>query len=128
MGTVSLSGVVVVGPDGSSAYAFPSAETTIPLIAATSDYAVSIDGLQVVASPTDYADAPGVGTGGTVTQGRFIYARSDAPLLVRLTTTAGVAIVPIEGLLILEFTADAPLTKLEVKGTGRLSYLVAGQS
>lgn len=128
MGTVSLSGVVVLGPDGSSAYAFPNAETTIPLIAATSDYAVSTDGLHIVASADDYVDAPGVGTTGPVTQGRFLYARSDAPLLLRLTTAAGTAIVQIEGLLILEFAADSPLTKLEVKGIARLSYLVAGQS
>jgi hypothetical protein len=127
MGQISLSGVVVVGPDGSTV-AFPGAETTIPLVAATSDYAVSSPGLMNANSPDDYVPMAGVGVDGPVTAGQFLYVRTESAVRLRLTTAAGVAVVPVSGLLILEFAGDASLTSLEVEGVSRVEYLVAGQS
>jgi len=131
MGQISLAGAVVVGPDGSTV-AFPGAETTIPLVATTSDYAVSSPGLMAVNSPASYVPMAGIGDDGPVTAGRFIYVRTESALLLRLTTTNEttdtVAVLPVDGLLILEFSADSPLTFLEVKGVSRIEYLVAGQA
>jgi hypothetical protein len=126
MGQVSLAGVLVVGPSGSSV-AFPGSETTIPLVATTTDYAVASPGLANVASSDAYVDLVGVGATGPVTAGRLLYVRTEGSVLLRLTTTAGVAVVPVAGLCLMEFPEGTPLTKLEVIGTSRIEYLVAGQ-
>jgi hypothetical protein len=128
MGQISLSGVIVLGPSGSSV-AFPGAETTIPLVATNNDYAVSSPaGLMNVNSASAYVAMPGVGAAGPVTAGRLLYVRTDGPLSIRMTAGSTTAVVMVDGLLVTEFAEAAPLTLLEVEGVGRVEYLVAGQS
>ena len=129
MGQVNLAGILSVGTDTSKSV-FPAAETTIPLIATTSDYAVSSPaGLMSIVSLSTFVPIQGVGTNGPVTRGLFLYLKTDAEMVLRVTTqtTSAAQVLPINGLVILEFQPDDALTLLEIKGSGRVEYLVAGQ-
>lgn len=128
MGSISLAGVVVAGPDG-AATGFPGSEITAPLMLTTTDYLVSNHaGPMKIDSDETYVPIAGVGSDGSVTHGLFLYLRTDASIDVRITTTLGVSAIPVSGLVVLEFSSAAPMTALEVRGVGRVEYLVAGQS
>jgi hypothetical protein len=130
VGAINLAGALIVGPDTSNT-GFPGNETSIPLIASNNDYAVSDTGLMNVASDDDYIPVPGVSEDGPVTNARLLYVRTNGALLIRITTPTAAdtpQVLPVNGLLLMEFPEADPLQLLEVKGTARLEYLVAGQT
>jgi hypothetical protein len=84
---------------------------------------------RTISSPSAFIDLGEPGN--AVTKATFLYLKSDAPLDVRLTTDDGsggdvVAVVPVEGLCLLEFSSSKHLKLLEVQGSGRLEYFVSG--
>lgn len=124
MGTLTVKGAIIAGPDRPTTD-FPTAETNVALVSKVRDYAVAMPhALVAVASPSAYVDVPGIGD--AVTQVAFLYVRAEAALLFRLTTVDGTSVLRIDGLVVLEFAAAAPLTGLEVQGSGRYEILAAG--
>lgn len=128
MGEIALTGALVVGPGGVQT-TFPGGETVIALALAQVEYLVSTGNmLTKVTSPAAYVGLAGVGADGPVTKGRLLYVRSNALVLLRLTTPDGVAVVPANGLGVWEFPEDHELTLLEVQSaSATVEYLVAGQ-
>jgi len=126
---LGLTGALILGPGGVQT-TFPGGETTVALALGQDEYVVSTGVmLAKVASPAAYVPLPGVGTDGPVTKGRLLYLRTNAAVLVRLTTSAGVAVLPIHGLHLLEFPEDQELTLLEAQGASvTVEYLIAGQA
>jgi hypothetical protein len=134
MGTnvVSFAGNIIASPGAASDCAFPAAITQIAfgsggnLLATAS----SLNAKQIT-SPAAYVTLDGIGTGETVTQGIFLYARTNQPMTLRMTTQGApdlVAEVPIYGTTLLQFPQANYLKLLEVKGSGTIEYLVAGAS
>lgn len=136
MGQIDLSGSLTAGPP-SAGSGFPSASEVIglQLLSSPKSSGVATGALVrtiAVADPTWLA-LSGVGATDTVTKCDTLVVRCTSSLLFRLTTDDGaggdvVSIVPIQGLLLLEFPADKFLKLLEVQGTGQLQYFVSGQS
>lgn len=71
-----------------------------------------------------------VGTGKSVTLALFLYLRTNQSTKVRLTTVGVsgdvVAVVPVNGLMILQFPTGAELKLLEVDSPGTVEYLACG--
>lgn len=124
MGKLTVAGMIVAGPDRPMTD-FPTVETNVPLVAKVQEFAVAMPhALVSVASPSAYVGVPGIGD--AVTAVSFLYLRTEAALLFRLTTADGTSVLRIDGLTVLEFSASAPLTALEVQGSGRYEILAAG--
>jgi hypothetical protein len=83
-----------------------------------------------IASPSAYITLAGVGADQAVTQGLMLYAVSGAPMWLRLTYSALpddiVSEQPISGLKLEQFPDANYLKLVEVKGSGSLTYIVAG--
>lgn len=71
-----------------------------------------------------------VGTGKSVSLALFLYLRTRDNTNVRLTTVGPsgdvVAVVPVNGLMMLTFPTGKELKLLEVDGTGTVEYMAAG--
>lgn len=124
MSKLTVVGTIVAGPSRPMTE-FPGIESTVPLVSKVQEYAVAMPhALVSVASPLAYVAVPGVGD--AVTTVNFLYLRTEVALKFRFTTADGVSELSVDGLLILEFAATAPLTSLEVQGAGRYEILAAG--
>lgn len=135
MSSLDLSGALTAGPATGSG--FPAASFTVPLAliaGASSSFQVASGVLtQLYASPAAFVALGGVGPTAAVTQGQFLYLKCDAASVLRITTDDGsggtaVVEVPVHGLVLIEFPALRPLELLEIKGTGKVEYLVCGAS
>ena len=77
-----------------------------------------------------FAALPGVGAGGVVTQGTFLFIRTLGTMQVRTTTyNAGgnvTAVEVINGIKAVEFDPGAYLVLLEVQGSGQVEYFASG--
>lgn len=138
MPNATLSGNLYVQPSDASG-AFPAGATSIPLALSPSPKSLTVDSGVVkrnVASPAAFVALSGVGASDAVTQGSFLYVRTNAPMQLRMTfnnPAGGVttAVVPVGssiggGLLVLEFDPTRYLTLLEAEGIGTIEYLVGG--
>jgi hypothetical protein len=132
-----LTGSVSGGPESSSGATFPAATFAAVLALRESSGKSFGCGTGVVRrtvnSPAAYLTLDGVGETATVTQGDFLYFKSDGLMLLRLTQDDGagsttVQVVPVHGLVVLEFPSSRALELLEVQGTGQIEYLVTGQT
>lgn len=136
MGVVQMTGALTAGPPSSGAGVFPTSlfQDSLLLGNSTAGKGFQASGSSVsrsIASPSSFVAIADVGTGGDVVEADFLYLRTDGDLDVELTTDDGnggdvVAVVPVSGLLALEFPADTFLKGLRVKGTARLTYFVSG--
>jgi hypothetical protein len=129
---LSCTGTLVAGPGSSTDGTFPAGSTTIPFAtnpdpkpasASTGDQVVNVN------NPS-FAALPGVGAGGVVTQGTFLFIRTLGTMQVR-TTTYNVngnvqAVEVINGFKAVEFDPGAYLVMLEVLGNGQVEYFVSG--
>lgn len=84
-----------------------------------------------VASPSAFVQLEGVGSDRTVTEGNLLYFRCNANMSLRITTDDGsggnvVSVVPVSGLVVIEFDDAKFLKLLELQGTGPVEYLVSG--
>lgn len=137
MGRVNVTGVVEGGPDSAAAGVFPSARFTAPL-ALRDTSGKSFDAAtgvltRTINSPSAFVPLDGVGPNATVTQGNFLYLKSDGQLDIRITHDDGsggqtVVIVPVHGVFIQEFPTTKSLELLEAQGSGKIEYLVTGPS
>ena len=133
---VSLAGNLQIGNLGVCEGAFPGALTTIPVFiggggcAGTKPAPAKFSGVQSYNSPGAFVALAGVGTGQPVTQGNFIYLKSDQAMQVRITQQNtpfdDVSIINVRGIFVLEFPDDHYLKLLEVKGVGKVEYVVSG--
>ncbi len=135
MGTISLSGILVAGPS-SGGDVFPGSSFQVPLSFGdgSKQFGVATGILtQQIASPSAFHGLAGVGAGGVVTQGAFLYFKTRASMLLRLTVDDGAggvetSVVPVQGIFVLEFSTSRPLELLEVQGSGPVEYFVSGAS
>lgn len=87
-----------------------------------------------VASPAAFVALQGVGATDTVTRGKVLYLKTNAPMLIRISNDDGAggtttATIPIEGgPMLLRFQAAKFLKLLEVQGSGQLAYLIVGDT
>jgi hypothetical protein len=134
MGQTRLDGSLQAGPPNATEGTFPASVFNTPLILTPNPkpWQVAEPTLtRRVSSPSSYKTLSGVGTNDTVTEATFIYLRTDANLLVRITQT--IATVPttavhsIRGLCILEFPDNEPVTLVEVQGTATIDFFAQGQ-
>lgn len=135
MNTIALDGSMLVG--GSCGGCSDGPTTQIPIgwggtCCSELPFAVDSGLVQRTINETDYIELPGVGTDQAVTQGLMLYfLLVSGSVTMKRTTYAQpddlVAEEPVGGLVILQYPAGAYLKKLEVKGSGVIRYLVAGQ-
>lgn len=134
MGQVKVDGTMSAGP-ASGGGSFPASSFDVPLalraspklfVAATGVLSRSID------SPTAFVELSEVGAAGSVSRADVLYLRASGPVDLRLTTDDGVggdvvAVVPVDGLVVLEFPVTKSAKKVEVKGTATLEVFASGQ-
>lgn len=129
---VTFQGNIVASPGQVSDCAFPGAITQIVFGGGQNIPAnTSVLHAKSVNSPTVYVTLDGLGAGETVSQGVFLYLKTNAQMTLRLTTQGTpdlVAEVPIFGTVIWQFPSTNYLKLLEVKGVGTLEYLIAGNA
>jgi len=131
-----MTGVVEGGPETSSAGVFPAARFTAPLSllagASGKQYGAGTGILvRTINSPSAMVPLDGVGPTSTVTQGDFLYLKSDGIMELELTTDDGaggqtVVVQPIQGVYAQEFPTTRPLEGLRIQGSGKIEYLVTG--
>lgn len=134
MDALVLTGSIVLGPVGSGDCSFPASTTNVPFSSypQSKPAAVSIRHAKSINSAAAFVALDGVGTGESVTQANFLYARSTSPMKYRLTQAdyAGgadiVSVVETQGLLINEFPTVGYLKLLEVQGVGTIEYVASG--
>lgn len=129
---LTFTGQLVCAPASSSDGGIPVGSTLIPFqtnpnpkpaSASTGDMVVNVNNVS-------FAPLPGIGAGGVVTQGTFMYIRSQSTMTIRTTTynIAGnvQAVETINGMKVVEFDPNAYLVLLEAQGSGQLEYFVSG--
>lgn len=134
MGVLKVSGSLDAGPPTVTSEAFPGASISVPLRLPSGSKSFSV-GTGVLPrrlnSSLAYVALDGVGPAATVTQGSFLYLRSDQPFLLRLTTDDGsggsvVTVLPVATLCLIEFDSTKFLKLLEGQGVANLEYFVCG--
>lgn len=129
---VTLSGTLLAGPPKSSCGGFQSAliNAAFELRPPNKTATVVDHGVRSLASHDSFADLNAVGTGKTVTQGTFLFARTSGPMTIRTTRNTGsgdvVSTQDVDGLFVLEFPVDKYLKLLEAQGSGSIEYFVSG--
>lgn len=133
MGQLKVEGALVAGPPQATDV-FPAGVLTHPLSTAQNPKGFQVAtgvltrNLNSAAAFLAFAE---LGANAAVTRGTFLYMRSDAVIDVRITTDDGaggdvVSVIPLQGLLILEFPGSKYLKLLEVQGSGKLEYFISG--
>lgn len=134
MPKVELEGTITIGPGCGASECCPGpgdASTTTGLCLKLDAAASSGVVTRTISSPAAFVTLPALGTGGDVTRAEFLMLVTDSAFTVRLTSDDGaggdvVETGPVYALLIRRFPSDKFLKLLEVKGSGRISYAVAG--
>lgn len=135
MGQIDLQGALFGGPPTGGS-TFPAATFSVPLRMSTTPkpFGVATGVLtRNVASPAAYLTLSGIGAADTVTKGDVLYFKASGAVDLRLTTDDGaggdvVAIVPVQGIVILEFSSSKYLKLVEVQGSASIEYFMSGQS
>ncbi len=135
MGQLNLSGALTAGPQGGGDV-FPASQYIVPVAfrEGSKQYTPGTGVLtQVLNSPSAFVRLEGVGPAAPVTQGSFLYLKTDSPIDVRITHDDGsggqtVVIIPVHGLLMYELPTTKPLELLEAQGASKVEYLVVGPS
>lgn len=132
MGDVlTISGQLNLSPRSVDETSFPAGVLQVTLALAQSEKVASVHKAGVRSlSGGGYVDLGGVGADQEVTKGTFLYLRTTAEMLVRVTTyDAGgdvVSAIPVKGLVILEFDPAKYLKLVEANGSGTIEHLVIG--
>lgn len=134
MGQLDLQGALIGGPP-SGGETFPASTFSVPLRLRTSPkgYGVATGVLsQQIASPAAYVALSGIGVGGAVTQADTFYFKASGPVDLRVTTDDGaggdvVAVIPSDGLAVIETPASKYVKLVEVQGNGTVEYFASGQ-
>lgn len=128
---VNLQGNLIAGPPKSSGTTFPTGFVNVQfeLTPPNKDASVQVYQQLNLASADAYATLPGVGT--TVTKGTFLYLRTTAKMMVRLTinkddNTQEVSVLYVQGVHVLELPSQNYLELLEAQGVGVIEYFASG--
>jgi hypothetical protein len=135
LGQVRVDGQITAGPQTigidrttlSTALALKGGSTAKSYAVATGILELSLN------TPSAYQTLPGVGAAPGVTHADTLYFFSDAPVLLRLTTDDGaggsvLSVLPVDGLVVLEFQAAKFLKLVEAEGTSPIEYFASGPS
>lgn len=132
MSTVQISGSFTSSPPTAGEGGFPSGSTSIDLAfvsGSTGKPAPAQTGVQqrVLASPSAYVTLRGVGTSDAVPRADTLVLRTMVAMLVRFTLyDTSTAIVPVKGLMVVEFDPANALTLVEAKGSGTIEWFASG--
>lgn len=133
MTQLKLSGSLIAGPPTVTDGTFPSMTASAPITTKENPktYQRATGILRRVETFVAFTDLGEPGQ--VVNQATFLYFRSDSPVELRLTTDDGVggnevAIVPVDGLCMLEFDATQFLKLLEMNGSATIEYFLSGPS
>jgi hypothetical protein len=138
MGQLTLSGQLQGGaPNGSDlnqgrmldviVLALRGGNTAKPFNAATGTIQRPVN------SPSSFITLSGIGTGDTVTHADTLYFFAYSQVTLRLTTDDGaggdvVAVLPCDGLYVMEFPSAKFLKLLEIEGSANVEYFASGSS
>lgn len=133
---LTLSGALTIAPSNSTdPSSFPSGSTQIGLGFAGDTKQANVDTGPMrpnLNSPGSFVALAGVGAGGPVTNGTTLKLKCIFPFSIELTTFNGagnvVAVIPLQGELLLEFDPSHYLVGLRAQGAGMLEYYAAGPS
>jgi hypothetical protein len=134
MSIVRVSATLAADPPSTGDSSFPSSSTTIPFGLTggiNGKQAAAQTGAQsrLIASPSAFVELDGVGVNNTVPKGDTHYLRTSVVMSVRLTfLDLSTAVIPVKGVLLIEYDPANPLTLLEVKGSGQVEWFVSGPS
>lgn len=130
---VTLKGKLLAGPPKVSCDKFPSAlvNAEFELSPPNKQATRSAYHLRQVTSSSTFFELDGVGPTESVTQGSFLYMRTNGTMLFRLTTndpngSPVVSVIPVSGLMVIEFPSPNYLSLLEAQGSGTVEYFVSG--
>lgn len=129
---VTIDGSITLGPPGvSSDGSFPISAVDIPLVLLPSEKPATANSSKVTRSLTGGSYVTLRGVGDAVTKATFLYFRTTGAGKLRLTTDDGnggdvVAVLPVKGLLVVEFDPIKFLKLLEGDFSGTVEYAVSG--
>jgi hypothetical protein len=129
---VTLQGSLFAGQPQASGTGFPSGMVNIGFELTPPNKVATCSMYQTpnLNSPSSFATLPGVGDGGTVTQGTFLYLKTANPMEVRVTQHSDsgdvVSTLYVEGVYVQEFPVGNYLKLLEAQGVGTIEYFVSG--
>lgn len=138
MGQVSINGTLSSGPVQVGA-GFPQAIYTTPLATSVTpkpfSAASGVMQRRVAVAAPGFTPLQGLGPTDAVVRCDLLYLRCDAGLILRLSNQDPLAplgpplvvLVPVAGLVILEFPASSPLVLLEAQGSATVEYAFSGQ-
>lgn len=128
---VTLKGTIVTGPAKASCAGFPSgvAKWDFELSPPSKAANVSFSANRNLNSSGSYAALDGVGAGKSVTAATTLYVRTETAMLIRITfADTTTAVIPVQGLFILEAQPAKTITLLEAQGVGTIEYFAAGNA
>ena len=137
MGQVRLDGTLQAGPPNGVAPTQDRSILTTALAlkggAGSKPFQVATGILELNIINSSYQALPGVGAAPAVTHADTLYFFSNSPILLQLTTDDGaggnvLSVLPVDGLLILEFNASRFLKLVEVLGQAQIEYFASGPS
>lgn len=138
MGQLQLSGQLLAGPPPGTDVALGRAMFQISLAlksgAGYKPFAVASGFITLgLNSPSAYVELQGIGGTTGVTHADTLYLFAYQPILIQLTTDDGsggdvVSVVPVDGLVVLEFQSTKFLKLLEAKGAAQVEYFASGPS
>lgn len=136
MPTVSVQGSLICGPPtcaGVGVFPSMSIQDALTLLQNPKPASVATGILaQTISSPSSFVVLNGISSSGPVTAADTLYFKSDGQVQLELTCDDGTgsgtttAVVPVQGLTIVEFPAPNRLVGLRIKGTSRIVYFGSG--
>lgn len=131
---VTFKGTLLAGPPKSSTSSFPTGLSNASFeLKPPNKSALVATGIQTpnVSSPTMFVELSGIGSApATVTQGTFLYLRTSAKMIIRITQQGDsgdeISELYVDGIYAQEFPAANYLKLLEAKGTGVVEYFASG--
>lgn len=136
MAIVRLDGTLIAGPPtcaGLGVFPSISIQDQITLLQNPKPASVATGILQQpITSPGAFVALVGISATGPVTAADTLYFKCDGQVQLELTNDDGtgvgttVAVIPVQGLLVLEFPAPNRLKGLRIKGTSRIVYFGSG--
>ncbi len=135
MGLLRLSGSLDAGPPPVTTESFPASSFSVPLAFLETSKAFNVaSGVlsrRLSTLSPSYAVLDGLGTSSAVTKATFLYLKSSSSVVLRLTTDDGsggsvMTLLPVLGLVLLEFNSLLFLKQLEAQGSAQLEYFVSG--
>lgn len=129
--SIALAGSIVLGSQGGGCGpAIGTLNLSFTSYPPTKPAAASFNASKQVNSPISFATLDGIGAAESVTQGTLLFLSTTSPMDIEITTaTSGpdnVAVIPVQGTLIIEFPVNKYLKGLRAQGVGIVSYLATG--